>query len=160
MHFLTVFELMSDSLTVIQVEPHQCPSHQSILLIQGPIHEIFTKKYRELAILKNSGFFESAILKFFFCFSPMKISQSLLVSRWVEILMITLVSSQKQPSPNIFGRKCTQYILTYYIRVICMSNHGLLNRWTSHWVVQRGQIYDLVAGTRDPNYTPGPCFGP
>ena len=28
--------------------PHQCPSHQSILLIQGPIHEIFAKKFREL----------------------------------------------------------------------------------------------------------------
>ena len=31
-------------------------SHQSILLIQGPIHEIFTKKYWALAILKNSVF--------------------------------------------------------------------------------------------------------
>ena len=28
--FLAVFQLMSDSLTAIQVEPHQCPSHQSI----------------------------------------------------------------------------------------------------------------------------------
>ena len=44
MHCLPVIELMSDSLTAIKVEPHQCPSHQSILLIQGPIHEIFTKK--------------------------------------------------------------------------------------------------------------------
>ena len=35
MHFLAVFELMSDSLTAIYVEPHQCPSHQSILLTQG-----------------------------------------------------------------------------------------------------------------------------
>ena len=34
-HFLcfqAVFELTLDSLTTIQVEPHQCPSHQSILL--------------------------------------------------------------------------------------------------------------------------------
>ena len=45
MHFLPVFELMSDSLTAIQVEKHQCPSHQSILLTQGPIHENFMKKY-------------------------------------------------------------------------------------------------------------------
>ena len=37
--FLAVFELLSDSLTAI-FEPHQCPSHQSILLIQGPIHAI------------------------------------------------------------------------------------------------------------------------
>jgi hypothetical protein len=44
-HFLPVFELMSDSLMTILVEPNQCPWHQSILLTQGPIHEIFIKKY-------------------------------------------------------------------------------------------------------------------
>ena len=46
MHFLcfsAVFELMSDSHTAIQVEPLQCPLHQSILLSQGPIHDIFEK---------------------------------------------------------------------------------------------------------------------
>ena len=37
MHFLAVFELLSDSLTAIYVELHQCPSHHSILLTQGPI---------------------------------------------------------------------------------------------------------------------------
>ena len=41
----SVFELISDSLMAIWVEPHQCPLHQSILIIQGPILEIFTKKY-------------------------------------------------------------------------------------------------------------------
>ena len=45
MHFLPVIELISDSLTAIKVKPHQCPLHQLILLIQGPIHEIFIKKY-------------------------------------------------------------------------------------------------------------------
>ena len=29
MHFLPVIELMSDSLTAIKVEPHQCPSHEA-----------------------------------------------------------------------------------------------------------------------------------
>ena len=41
MHFLPVFELMSDSLTDTKVETNQCPLHQSILLTQGPIHENF-----------------------------------------------------------------------------------------------------------------------
>ena len=41
--FLAVFELMLDSLTTTYVKPHQCPSHQSILLTQGPICEIFAK---------------------------------------------------------------------------------------------------------------------
>ena len=38
--FLAVFELLSDNLAAIYVEPHQCPSHQLILLTQGPICEI------------------------------------------------------------------------------------------------------------------------
>ena len=45
MHFLPVFELALASLTAIWVEQNQCPLHQSILLTQGPSHEIFMKKY-------------------------------------------------------------------------------------------------------------------
>ncbi len=78
--FLPVFELMSDSLTATKVEYHQCPSHQSILLTQGPIHEIFMKNHWELAELENEVFlrrpfwiFESAILNFFFASSHWKI---------------------------------------------------------------------------------------
>ena len=44
-HFLAVLDLMLDSLTTIYVKQHQCPWHQPILLTQGPIHEIFMKKY-------------------------------------------------------------------------------------------------------------------
>jgi hypothetical protein len=42
----------------IEVELHQCPSHQSILRTQGPIHKIFTKKFWELAILKKTDILE------------------------------------------------------------------------------------------------------
>ena len=56
MHFLTVFELMSDSLTAMLVEQNQCPLHQSILLSQGPIHEILAEIAQLLAKLKNSVF--------------------------------------------------------------------------------------------------------
>jgi hypothetical protein len=41
---------------------------------------------------------------------------------------------------------------------IAPFRHGLLNRWTSHWAIYRGQNYDWVAGTWDPNYTPGVNF--
>ena len=81
--FLAVFKLMSDSLTVIYVEPHQCPSHHAILLTQGRICKIFTKKFWELAILKNGHFWKTAILNFFskkkifFWFIRMKISPNL-----------------------------------------------------------------------------------
>ena len=82
-HFLAVFELLLDSLTATYVEPHQCPSHHSILLTQGPIWEIFAKKFWELAILKNELFLSRPFWiffskkKFFFCFVLMKISPNL-----------------------------------------------------------------------------------
>ena len=44
-HFLAVLDFMSDSVTTIYVKQHQCPLYQPILLTQGPIHEIFMKKY-------------------------------------------------------------------------------------------------------------------
>ena len=81
--FLSVFELMSDSLTVIYIEPDQCPSHHSILLTQGRICEILTKKFWELAILKNGHFWKRPFWIFFqkknkkFCFIHMKISPNL-----------------------------------------------------------------------------------
>ena len=56
-HFLAVLDLMSDNLTTILVEPNQCPSNQSILLTQEPIHEILVEIARLLAMLKNSFFF-------------------------------------------------------------------------------------------------------
>ena len=48
------------------IQINQCPSHQSILLTQEPIHEIFTKKYWELAELENDLFFRRPFWIFFF----------------------------------------------------------------------------------------------
>ena len=85
--FLAVFELMSDSLTATYIEPHQCPSHQSILLTQGPICEIFAKIFLRIGDFEKRCFFESAILNFIFqkkvvfSFFPIKTCQSLLVSK-------------------------------------------------------------------------------
>ena len=56
---------MSDSLTAIWVEPHQCPLHQLILLTQGPVHEILAVIAQLLGVVEKLSFFESAILKFF-----------------------------------------------------------------------------------------------
>ena len=56
MHFLPVFELMSDSLTATKVETNQCTSHQSILLTQGPIYEIFTKNIQNWQSWKTQFF--------------------------------------------------------------------------------------------------------
>jgi hypothetical protein len=49
----------------IYIEPHQCPSHQSILLTQGPIHEILAEIAQLLVVVEKLSFFESAILNFF-----------------------------------------------------------------------------------------------
>ena len=83
MHFLPVFELMSDSVTAIWVEQNQCPSHQSILLTQGRTKKILAEISQLLAKLKNSVFFKSAILIFF----PKKIQQ--LVFFGLSILYLT-----------------------------------------------------------------------
>ena len=97
--FLALFELMSDSLTTIQVEQNQCPSHQSILLTQGPIHEILATIAQLLVVVEKLSFFESAILDFFFqkkiffLLHPNE-NQSTFIGQqgFFKILMITLVS--------------------------------------------------------------------
>ena len=74
MHFLPVFELTSDNLSDIEVEQHQCPLHQLILLIRY-YPKTNPWKFQEKKI-ENGGrwksqFFESAIL-IFFASSPWK----------------------------------------------------------------------------------------
>ena len=96
LYFLAVFELLSVSLTAIYVELHQCPSHHSILLTQGPIWEIFAKNFENWRFWKPQffwfGHFEFFLQKenLFFCFLPVKISPNLY--GWVEILMLFLMS--------------------------------------------------------------------
>ena len=99
MHFLSVFELTSDSLSTIQVEPHQCPSHQSILLTQGPIHEILAEIAQLLVVVEKLSFFKSAILKkilqkkiFFLLHSYENQSTFIGQQGWAKILMTTLIS--------------------------------------------------------------------
>ena len=77
----------------IQVEPHQCPLHQSILPTQGPIHEIFTKIYLlRIGDFEKLSFFEIAIFNVFLLHFHENQSKVLGYQEWVEILMITLVS--------------------------------------------------------------------
>ena len=66
--------------------------HISILLTQGPIHEIFTIFFWEFTILKNSVFLSLPFWNFFFCFIPMKIVKATWVSR--KGRNITLVYSK------------------------------------------------------------------
>ena len=48
--------------------PNQCPLHQSILLTQGPIHEILVVIAQLLGVVEKLSFFELAILNFFASF--------------------------------------------------------------------------------------------
>ena len=66
MHILPVFELMSDSLTIIEVKLHQSLSQQLILLTQGPMNEIFEKKILRIGGIEKVSLFKSAILESFF----------------------------------------------------------------------------------------------
>ena len=83
------------------------PLHQFILLTQGPIGEIFTKKILRIGRIEKLSFFEWAILNSFFhtnffLFHPHKNQSNFLGQQgWVEILMITLVSSNFLAMRNI-----------------------------------------------------------
>ena len=147
MHFLPVLELMSDSLTAIQVEPNQCPSHQSILLTQGPIQEIFAKKFQELAILKNKLFFGGHFeifffkkKKFFLLHSLVKRSNFLGQQGWVEILMITLVFIPKQSLCTVLHTTvfCIDQLLgtlfSRYLLYLCWTLHISPIWHTFHWL--------------------------
>ena len=113
--FLAIFELMSDSLTTTQVEPNQCPSHKSILLTQEPIHEIFTKKYWELAILKTQffwvGHFGFFFFKkiFFFASSPWKLVKATWLSKMGQNLDAYLGFLPKITQPKHFTLSPTGY---------------------------------------------------
>ena len=105
---------MSDSLTAIYVEPHQCPSHQPILLTQGPICESFAKFFWELAILKNIVFLSRPFWilffkkKIFFCFFPIKTCQSLLVSKDRSKFWSSQMRQHFLTQTKHFDRECTK----------------------------------------------------
>ena len=89
-------------------EPHQCPLHQSILLIQGPIHAILTKKYWELAILENEvflsrpfwiSFFNTNI--FFLLLFPRKHVKVYWLARMAQNFDQTKHDNTFWPGPNI-----------------------------------------------------------
>ena len=137
MHFLCfypVLELTLHSLTTIQVEPHQCPSHQFILLIQGPTPKIFTKKYLELEELKND---HVDFFLIFFLLHPNENQFKFLGQQeWVEILMITLVSSPKQHL-----RKDMQHSVLHRLT---RQDLGYCNYWKQFDQSRRVKKYFLI----------------
>jgi hypothetical protein len=106
MHFLPVFELTSDSLSTIEVEPHQCPSHQSILLTQGPIHKILQIFFENWWFWKTP-FFWVGHNGIFFASSQWKLVKVSWISRMGRI---TLVFQPKITPPKHFSRQCICYI--------------------------------------------------
>ena len=42
--------------------------------------------------------------------------------------------------------------------MVATITHGLLNRWTSHWLFRGAKKYDWGGGAWDPNYDPGADF--
>ena len=124
---------MSDSLTATKVETNQCPSHQSILLTQGPIHEIFKKKYWELAELENEIFlrrpfwtFKSAILNFFFASSHWKMQPVSMRYHFFSALWMVFPESWKRSCPNFYAHDCSLTLCEVnshaFIAFFCMYN--------------------------------------
>ena len=130
-YFLAVFELLSDSLTAIYVELHQCPSHHSILLTQGRIWEIFAKNFWELAILKNELFLSRPFWiffrkkNFFFASFPWKSAQIYMVEWMDEILMFSLVSRKFLAMRNIVLYSVPNQML-YYISLFGKIRSSLI----------------------------------
>ena len=133
---------MSDSLTTIYVEPDQCPSHHAILLTQGRICEIFTKKFWELAILKNGHFWKTAILDFFskknFFFFALFSWKS------VQIYMVEWMGWKEKESWSSvggFGMETSNFALNRCLRVSidrffdARSNHGLRISLRTLWAL-------------------------
>ena len=118
--FLPVLELMSDSLTAIYVKPYQCPSHQSILLTQGPIHEIFMKKYWELAELENEVFlsrpFWIFFLFLFFCFISKKTSSPFI---WGIIFSYTMDGFSRILKKRLSELICTRLYCHLFFSTNC-----------------------------------------
>ena len=116
-HFLPVFELTLASLTAIWVAQNQCPSHQSILLTQGLIHEIFMKKYWELAELENEVFlrrpfwiFKVGHFDFFFLLHLVKNPALLYEVSIFSALWMIFPESWKRSSPNFFVHDCSRIV--------------------------------------------------
>ena len=94
----------------IYVKPHQCRSHQSILLTQGPICEIFAKNVWELAILKISLFLSRPFWNFF----SWKKKFASIPWKSVQIYMVEWMVS----------RKLIAMRNTYYIIQCNLENHN------------------------------------
>ena len=88
---ISIFCVFRLFLGLCQTKPLQYSLHQSILPTQGLIHEIFMKKYWELAELEKEffwvGHFDSFLFKFFFSSSQCKISSSFI---WSIIFFCTM----------------------------------------------------------------------
>ena len=117
-HFLSVFELTLDSLSTIQVEPHQCPLHQSILLTQGPIHEILAEIAQLLVVVEKLSFFESAILNFFLLHSHKNQSKFIGQQGRAKILMITLISRKFLVCLYFCNTVYVQFVKSPYLLVL------------------------------------------
>ena len=107
---------MVDSLTAISVKPHRCPLHQSILLTQGPIHKIFTKKYWELAILKNIVFLSRPFWIFFASF-PWKKVKVYWLARMAQNFDQTKRDNTFWPRPNILTGSVLIFRCTGFLRL-------------------------------------------
>ena len=108
--FLAIFEFISDSLKTIQVELHQYPLHQSILLTQGPIHKKFQKKNLEVAILKNVVFLSRPFGFFFskhsfFLFSNENKSKFINQQGWVKLLIKANITALLTQNKH-FDKEC------------------------------------------------------
>ena len=136
MHFYPFFELTSNSLTTIWVEPHQCPSHQ-LYLYPGTNPWNFHKIYWELTELcRPFGFF---------CFIPIQISHNLCDSKdgtkfwWLPCFpaksseMIAIVSHWIKKL-QLYVR--TNISMSLYLCTYWFLQHKIIRSSQQHWQIK------------------------
>ena len=118
MHFLPVFELMSDSLTATRVETNQRPfaSINSTNPRTNPWN--FHEKILRIGGAGKWGFFEAAILNFlsrpfwiFFCFISVKNPALLYEVSFSSALWMVFPESWKRSCPNFYAHDCMYVLL-------------------------------------------------
>ena len=103
----------SVSLTTIYVEQNQCPSHQLILLTQGPIPEILAKKYWRWS-LKNSVFFRPPLIIFFLLYPYLNPSQIYWVA-WMGLNFYDYHDSLEKSEGGYRNMKHTVYMKEVFL---------------------------------------------
>ena len=149
---------MSDSLTTTQVEPNQCPSHQSILLSTNPRTNLwkFHEKILRIGWAGKWGFFEAAILNFlsrpfwiFFCFISVKNPAHLYEVSFFSALWMVFPESWKRRAADFYAHDCNTKVIYFFYQNVGSSRCRIPNFYIWKCICMIIRKLHLVATNQD-----------